>query len=368
MPTADFSGNSKDPKEIPPIRGKLPEPEFTPARLTEAEKEYFRKKGLDPDKMDAVQVRAASEYLEKLKNEQFDVQKQFEKMGVSPDHRITAEDVLKDAVDFEDLPPEKQKELAEYVKQAADIEKRMQENAHLRNIASEADLKALASTPEKKLADMLEDKEEETEEPSEDKAEKSDNSSGEQSTADIFVQHGVCPKCGCNLNDPDPVELNDEDAYKFLIALLTPGQRFTKEFRLFGNHIRVQFRSISSTEEDIVRECVAQEIRAGKISDINEAASLSHQLRMVASLAFVAMEEIRVWNLPTIAEYAAKNNLDKPAALMKMNESVVEDVLSNASLKRVIGRTFIGFEKLCEALEAKGYEEDFFSKIQQPAT
>lgn len=175
-----------------------------------------------------------------------------------------------------------------------------------------------------------------------------------------------CPHCGWPVNTPD-VAATDEDKYAFIQSIL--GQiRFTKKYKLFGGKLSVEFRSITSTESDMVFRQMALDSKNGKIDTTADYYFYLMNYRLSCSLAKIESTELGNVKLPEISEYL----VDQPVAdgkvvdtpLVKIFDHITETVLPQESVRRIVVNQLARFQRLIEHLEVRVDDEDFWNATE----
>ena len=178
----------------------------------------------------------------------------------------------------------------------------------------------------------------------------------------------VCPKCGWNQGSEITAEPSELDKANFMRAALT-GSRFEKSFPMYGNRLRVTFRSRMVDESEDVSQHLQWEATRGNM-DIRLLYVIANKMSMAMSLSKIeifdesgALQKTQEWPTPTKelyktdAAYEGSHRLcDIVHYCMFVKDKNVGDMMYNALYK-----AFTQFDELYQMMVARAEDPDFWS-------
>jgi len=177
------------------------------------------------------------------------------------------------------------------------------------------------------------------------------------------IKNPLCPHCGWDSTRPDETEPTVDEKRDFLQTVLG-GVRFFKTFTLLGGAVKVTFRTLMSTESDMALQQIAFDARQGRIATQAEWLQKVTDYRMAMALDSISLRGTGLQKLPPIAE----NEFDeidpsKETKAPQQAKAMYEHYLTSESIRRTVGACFHRFQRLCEKLEARMEDPDFWQGI-----
>ena len=217
----------------------------------------------------------------------------------------------------------------------------------------------------------------EEEDEDEDAEEEDEDDPGHDSTA----SH-ICVQCGWNQENPVIPEPEHKDKISFLHAIL--GHKvFSKQYSMFGGHLRITLRSLTIRELDVLYQAAHQARMAGKFEKIVDYYEYLNRMRLYLQLTKFSSQSTSThivlpdglsrdthsdanlcWD-----EFLEKENcFDKGTSLiMQVEKYVVEKVMKTEHLQRTITHECSKFNRLAAKLEACVDNPDFWNETEQPS-
>jgi len=177
-----------------------------------------------------------------------------------------------------------------------------------------------------------------------------------------------CPHCGWNLEQrPDGVEPDRADKLVFLQAILG-GQPFTKTVRLLDGKLGVTFRSLSRKTADLVDSQMRVEVDTQRVKSGTEYFNLANHYRLCMSLVAVEQTGGLVSFPESADDYAVDKDKERPddTVLPQICEYVAAKALPTEPARHVIGLQFARFQHLLAKLEARIDDANFWRGTESP--
>jgi len=173
-----------------------------------------------------------------------------------------------------------------------------------------------------------------------------------------------CPRCMWDLKQPFTVEPTEADKQLFVAAILG-AQRFIKTISVMGGNLQITYRSLLSTETDLVFRQLAYDMRQNRLTDDASYFMLLQTYRLLMSVASIQDGIGRVLvEIPPAAELGIDDLEGEPTILRKLNNWFNENVAPMESTRRIIVQHQHAFQRLVEALEVMTAEADFWTGIR----
>lgn len=270
------------------------------------------------------------------------------------------------AIDIQQLPREKQTELARALEQA-----KLQARSYARQAAAQVD-GAGPGVNEAITAGLAAPFEAATVEapPQSAPPPAAAPAPAEEDEAGGAALPKACPNCGHDLLRPAAAEPTVEDKLRWLVAQ-EGGQRFTKDYSLYGGRLVVTFRTLTAAEADMAWRQIAVDGTRSVRASVPEPEDTHWRNLMTYRLV---MGLARVWT-PT---QGPQDNLtidawqvdreDYPAPNTKVYavlSQVTDALLPTENVRRVVGAAFHAFQLLAEHLEANAANDSFWPGIGQ---
>lgn len=176
----------------------------------------------------------------------------------------------------------------------------------------------------------------------------------------------VCPRCEWPTNKAFEAEATDHDILVFKAAMLDPtGQaRFRKEYTLLDGSFRIRFRGLSNAEQRLLRQQMRYDVAAGKIWGDGEFYAELTDYRLALSIEQLAMGG-EIIDVPPLAEipYTPPAAGSPPETqLVPLREWVQKEVCPSESLIGMLRVKHQEFESTVKYLETKSTTDPNFSK------
>lgn len=184
-------------------------------------------------------------------------------------------------------------------------------------------------------------------------------------TPRLVINNGepFCPRCGWDMQQKFEVVATDKDKEDFLIALLG-GQRFKKQYELFGGKMLVTFHSMLAEENKAVYRQLVIDQQAKKIETEAEWFVQMMDYRLACSFEEITTDTGKlVSSLPELQLVSPLpvNDADNP--LVQQLRLLNKDVLAQEVTRRLVGSHLRRFQRLLETLEAQALEPSFWNGI-----
>jgi hypothetical protein len=179
--------------------------------------------------------------------------------------------------------------------------------------------------------------------------------------AGATIEHVACQHCGQDLRIPSP-HIDAQDKVAYLQTVVLGGDRFRKDYLLFGDRMRVIFRSLLPHEAEMARRQGEKDLADGRVfSGVGYYEKVT-DYRLIMSIE--SIERAGSERLP----FEATIDLPTPAGaitpLVQLLTWFNTRVFNTDTVKRAIGQTFQKFERLNEHLETQANNTDFWSAIE----
>jgi hypothetical protein len=162
----------------------------------------------------------------------------------------------------------------------------------------------------------------------------------------------VCPRCRFDLNDRTLHDIPIGDRRMWVAALETG--RYRKDFKIPGVGAWVRFRTLTSTESNLVHRQAASE----RAETIFEHMALVKKYELALSVEEVAAASGRRYVMP--ADSLLKGSTPgQPTPLPGMYEYLMKNVLPSESMARLVFDKFSRFRAEVEWMEANADNENF---------
>lgn len=176
-----------------------------------------------------------------------------------------------------------------------------------------------------------------------------------------------CPHCSWDLKRPDLTEPDLTDKRAFLAAALAwPPRRFTREYPLLDGQARLGLRSLTSHEADTALVQVGIDYRTGTVVGDGEWWQRLMDYRMAQAIDYLDIDRVgRVYEGQELADilYDTEGKPRGWTAYPGLRDHILTEVLPGESLHRVVGQTFMAFQRLADKLEANAGNRDFWTGI-----
>ncbi len=172
-----------------------------------------------------------------------------------------------------------------------------------------------------------------------------------------------CPNCNWDMSiagDPDP---SHGERMNYLQSILG-GKPFTKSYLLFDDQMEVVFRELSQHELDTAYRCATTSTGADDPKTVVgslQLMELAMRYRLSLQLRTLRTTENRYEEFPhSLAEWSNDPNVAPEETLKKVREHVYDKVIKTESLSRVLTHALMGFNHLVQKLEVSAHRENFW--------
>lgn len=204
----------------------------------------------------------------------------------------------------------------------------------------------------------------------------------DDSVPGLSTVNNMCVQCGWDQSIPVIAEPEHKDKIAFLQAVI--GQKvFSKRYTMFGNMLRVTFRTLTIKEIDSLYQETFRAQKEGIIVTTADYYEYLNRLRLylqISSLSATSSalhiklpEGLTVETHPEVKSYwdtflKKENRLDPEKSLVQqISEYVVTEVLKTEHLQRTVTHECNKFNRLVAKLEACVDNSDFWKEIEQPS-
>lgn len=253
---------------------------------------------------------------------------------------------LGNTINFDDLPEDKKKEISEFIKNAPTVSENNTENEPT---ASGVNI------PKPVIIDDLEDK-----------AKQEINAPLLKTVADVNGPAVICPHCGWDTRNKELTEVTDADKFDFVQSVLSGG-RFKKVYKLFGDRLKIVFRTLTTFESDMAYKQIItdaqKDIHTKAIGD-----SAFYWRTLMAYRSIMAIERVEsdsnIVEVPPISEIECDAPKLPDTKVSVLFDSLVEQIMPNEALRNAISHTYTEFNALCEKLQSMAESKDFWNAIK----
>jgi hypothetical protein len=192
----------------------------------------------------------------------------------------------------------------------------------------------------------------------------------------------VCTHCGWDQEEPVIAEPAAADKLAFLHSILG-GASFTKRFSMFGDNLRVTFRTLTIKEVDKLYEETYTAQKSGVISTTSDYYEHLNRLRLHLQLVSVEGKSVALHHKLPMSLSAATNKLEtetwetflkeknifdeEQGLVSQMQGYILDNVLTTEQLLRTVTHECQKFNRLAAKLEARVDDSDFWKETDQPS-
>jgi hypothetical protein len=176
--------------------------------------------------------------------------------------------------------------------------------------------------------------------------------------------HGPCPRCSWPTDKAFEVTIDDHDKQLFIMNTIGVS-RFEKKYDLLQGNARVFFRSLTTSETALLSQQLGAMVRSGEI--IGDAEYWAHlmEFRLAMSVSQIDVGGNVLYKVEPIADWAKANPPTDPSKpvqvtpIPRLRDHLYEKGITQEPFRRIVGRTFQQFQRLVEALEVLTSAENF---------
>lgn len=279
-------------------------------------------------------------------------------------------------VKIEDLPAEKQQEVAAYLQEYKQIQAQKANAESARRQYEEMVPESIQGESRKQLVDQLQASSNAAEGSIVDDREQPQPVQPQQpvyadppSPPPATDTNLPCPRCKWPTAVPFDIDITDQDKQIFVLATIT-GKPFEKVYPLFGGNAFITFRDLTDAQSNMLKRALTWELQEGYISGDGAYLARLAELRLAMSTARFEGGGNLLYAIPDISEW---ERLPLPAG--EKNQSDVQrlvrhfyaNVGKNESLCRLLNKHRTRFQQVIEKLEDVSDDTDFWQGIGTPA-
>lgn len=179
--------------------------------------------------------------------------------------------------------------------------------------------------------------------------------------ADISDLRVVCPRCNHDLNG-ELYTPTLEDKVSYMALLMGDQNRFRRKVSLFDGRIVVTFRSLLTAEEQLAMAQTDEDAKNGKISNLVFYAATLEDYKMVMCIESVQRKGKPPFMVAPITAYEFDDKQNR-TALPEFRTWLDDEVLTAASIRRAVSRSYFEFSQILQYIEAHAPDSDFFAGI-----
>lgn len=357
-PIKKLTSFKKLPKAPEPAKPSLPQNTGIPGLmrpgtvLTEIEQEGLKSLGIVDDTS-----KLPSDIANKIHDVMANTAKQEEIPNVPPLK-------MPETVNFEDLPSEKKKDIANFIKEA--VESRKAENLKKAEKVDPPLDPKIFKQPEV-IDDLIETPKKEEKQVT---SETSYTGIPEASDNDLLNSSGfkVCPHCGWDTRKEDLVEISEDDKTNFVQSILG-AIRFKKVYTVFDGKLKIVFRALTSAESDAAYKQLILDAQNDVQSKIIGDSSF-YWRTLMAYRSIMAVERIEsdenIIEIPPVLEIEVDEDSYKQpnTKIAALFDNLVEQIMPTEVMRGIISHLYTEFQSLCEKLQAMAESKDFWKAIK----
>lgn len=174
-----------------------------------------------------------------------------------------------------------------------------------------------------------------------------------------------CPRCSWDMAQKFDIEPTQAQRDRFIATVLGITERFTERYPIFNGRGLLVFRSLTSSETDLIFEQLSYDRRAGELDTPTDYLIQMQRYRLVVSLAELADDSGRcVRRNPPLAQLQLPpGEPGKRTQLVSLLPWFNQNILPGESVRHVAGQCLYEFQRLVETMEAQTREPDFWKGI-----
>lgn len=185
----------------------------------------------------------------------------------------------------------------------------------------------------------------------------------------------TCPHCNWDMSLPTIAEPTYDEKMGFLHSVL--GQKtFVHQYSIFGDHVIVRFRTLTTKEMDIIYRQVFAERETGEITTIQDYWEKVNRYKLYLQLTYLAAVDGSFTHIlpegysPEANPHASECYKYKPdnpdhSYLPQIESHVLEDVLRTETIQRSVNTICARFNRLVAKLEAMIDNSDFWTATEE---
>lgn len=170
-----------------------------------------------------------------------------------------------------------------------------------------------------------------------------------------------CNHCGWNSDIVDNIKPTSIDKQNFVATILSQ-KRFTKEYSLLGDKVKVIFRTLTVNENDAVLKQLMKDWNDGKISGPAHSIAEATKYQMVLSL-FSIDTAVGAITLPEFNDYDQLMGEGEVTIVPSVVSYIYDKALPTESVRRIVGKAYGSFMDTVSKLEVMAETPDFWQVI-----
>jgi len=177
----------------------------------------------------------------------------------------------------------------------------------------------------------------------------SDSPEPEAAEAEREDSSNRCPHCGWDLSMRDPIEVSEADIANFVRSVLA-NKRFEKSYMVFGDHVRVKFRSLMDYEEDKIGSQIRKDMRDREILSDEGLRMTTLKYCLLFQLVSYQIGDQPVVSLPDERVVVGEPLMEAYARHLKLQGNIRGPILT----------ALAKFNDTCDRLKAQSHNRDFY--------
>lgn len=173
----------------------------------------------------------------------------------------------------------------------------------------------------------------------------------------------LCPRCNWDMKMEFDVSPTAKDREVFVAGILAQ-TRFRKEVELLGGRVKVTFRTLNSSEAEVLYSEMRRLVRDGEVFGDAEYFMTLQGFRLTLGVEKVVIDDEVRGEVPEYDRFEAEPaEAERKSKLKLMQEYLWKTVIPQEPLRRVVAQQHRYFQRLTEALEAQTSVPDFWTGI-----
>jgi hypothetical protein len=188
------------------------------------------------------------------------------------------------------------------------------------------------------------------------------DTAGDDERTSAFNQHAeLCQRCAWPRKVQYELELEEADKNAWIVAILS-GKRFFKEVKALGGRVRIIFRTLNVHESKLILTQLRYDQVNGDVNFTGEYTAAMTEYRYALGVHQIFVNDLPL-DEPADEDLGAiqyDETPDTPMTVVKaITDHINTSVVVDENLRRVIVRKHMQFERLVEKLEAMADDENF---------
>ena len=175
------------------------------------------------------------------------------------------------------------------------------------------------------------------------------------------IPHVQCPRCG-HFVDTDVINPSDDDKRAFVQAILG-GQRFRKNYTVFGGKIAFTLRTLLPSESAMALFQLDSDCDTRRVLTQAQYIRYLQDYRLAMGLEMLHRDGKAPVQLQAVKEIQFDNN-QYSTVLPQLTEYIQDQLFANDHVRHVIGMHWAEFQRLTELMEVRAEDSDFWTAIE----